>query len=271
MSRIHGEIVHHVGELVGPDVVPDLRLGRHNVGLVAALGDDIVNTRVLAHVLAHHVDAHVHQFHRVQGTAPGVGLGRGMRGESAETELDADHGHAGAEGHQRHAAGMPGEDHIVVEKIARTQHVDLANGGFLRGRAVESDGTLQLPVLDQLCQRERGAGGADAEGRVSAGVTGGRIGPRRGDGRGRLGHAGQRVEFRQDADHRLALAVARDEGGGHAGHAGFHAKAGGFQQGLQFTGRARFLQAGLGVTPDAFVGFAQPLGLAVKIGRTRRL
>src|SRR5579884_4470181 len=68
-----------VGVGVGPHVVPGLGGRRYDVGLAAAVGDDVVDAAGLLDVLAHVVGADVHQLDAVQRAAALVRAGRGVR------------------------------------------------------------------------------------------------------------------------------------------------------------------------------------------------
>ena len=63
---------------------------------------------------------------------------------------------------------------------------------------------------------------------VAAGVASVDLGARFFLGISGLRDAGERVEFADDADDRMAAAVAGNEAGGHPGHAGFDGEALGF-------------------------------------------
>ena len=56
----------------------------------AAAGDDVVNARLLRHVLAHHVDHVVHRLDPVERRAAAVGRRRRVRGHTLEAELRGD-------------------------------------------------------------------------------------------------------------------------------------------------------------------------------------
>ncbi len=183
----------------------------------------------------------------------------------AEAEADVDQRHAGSVRRQRAVPGVPGEDDVVVLEVAGAQHVDLADGRFLGRRAVEPHRAAEAAVGEQLLDGERGARRAHAEGRVATGVARRRVGARARHRARRLGNAGQRVELREDADHRPAAAVARHEGRRHAGHARLDAEALGGEQRLEFRRRARLAEAGLGQGPDPAVGGAEVVGAPVEV------
>ena len=52
------------------EVVPDRRVARHDVRLIAAVGDDVVRALLEAQVLAAEVPADVHQLDRVERALP---------------------------------------------------------------------------------------------------------------------------------------------------------------------------------------------------------
>ena len=70
-------------------VVVDLREVGHDVRRRAAVGDDVVDARLLRHVLAHHVH-HVSMASTASSAErPLLGRGGGVRGDAVEAELAA--------------------------------------------------------------------------------------------------------------------------------------------------------------------------------------
>ncbi len=130
------EVLHHVVEVVGANVVPDLGGGWNHVGLAAPVGDDIVNAGVVPDVLPHQVHAHVHQLHRIQRAATAVGRGGRVGGHASEAKLGVHNRLGGTVAGLGLVARVPGQNDVVVFEVAGPQHIDLANTGFLRGRAV---------------------------------------------------------------------------------------------------------------------------------------
>ena len=61
------------------EIVPDRRDRRHDVGLIAAIGDHVVRALLGPQVLAAEVPADVHQLHRIEGAAPAPGRPRRAR------------------------------------------------------------------------------------------------------------------------------------------------------------------------------------------------
>ena len=65
--------------------VPDRRLRRHDVRLIAAVGDDVVRALLEAEVLAPEVPAGVHQLHGVERAAAAPGRAGAVRGLARRT------------------------------------------------------------------------------------------------------------------------------------------------------------------------------------------
>src|SRR5262249_34291887 len=81
------ELVFDILVGIGADVVPDLGGGRHHVRLSAAVGNDVMNAIRLLHVLAHVIDADVHQLNAVQGAAAFLRASGRVGGQPGEREL----------------------------------------------------------------------------------------------------------------------------------------------------------------------------------------
>ena len=79
---------------------------------------------------------------------------------------------------------------------------------------------LMAPEASACLTPIAAAAAGGAEDAVTAAVPGHHLRPGLALGGGILRQAGQRIEFREDADHRPAGAVRRDKRGRHAGHAG---------------------------------------------------
>ena len=92
-----------------------------------------------------------------------------------------------------------------------------------------------------------------SESAVSATVAGCSVGRRRAEGIDFLREVRQRVVFGQDADDRLASAVARDERRGHVAQPGLHFKASGLEFLDEQRGRAALFQADFSELPNRFV------------------
>ena len=78
------------------EVVPDARVGRHDVGLIAAVGDDVVRALLQAEVLAAEIPADVHQLHRVERRASAPRRAGRVRALAFEGVFDRHHAVAGA-------------------------------------------------------------------------------------------------------------------------------------------------------------------------------
>ncbi len=180
-------------------------------------------------MLSHVVHADVHQFYGVQCTSTAKRLGRSMRGDAAELELDVDDGLGRSIAGTGCVAGMPREDDIIVTKEAITQHVDLADARFLGRRAVELYRALQLSRGNQVLQRNGRGCRAHTEHRVTAGVPCERIRSHLPLRHRCLGDARQGVVFSEQSDHRPPRTIARGKRRRHTRHAGLDFEAIGFE------------------------------------------
>ena len=82
--------VHDVVVIGLAEVIPDRGVGRHHVGLVAAVGDHVVRALRQAQMLAAEVPADVHQLHGVERALAAPGSAGGVRAFALEHVLDAD-------------------------------------------------------------------------------------------------------------------------------------------------------------------------------------
>ena len=100
VSRHHGgaggHLLHalderaHARQVAGADGVAHLGRGLHHVGRHAAgIEHGVVDAGIRGHVLAHVVDADVHQLHGVERAAAQMRRGRRVRGAALEGEVDA--------------------------------------------------------------------------------------------------------------------------------------------------------------------------------------
>ena len=60
------------------EIIPDRSRIRHDIGLVAAIGDDVMRALRQRQVLAAKIDADIHKFDAIQRTAPIPGVCGGM-------------------------------------------------------------------------------------------------------------------------------------------------------------------------------------------------
>ena len=70
------------------EVVPDAGVLRHHVGLIAAVGNDVVRSLLQAEMLAPEIPGDVHQLHRVERRAAAPRLRGGVRALAFERVLD---------------------------------------------------------------------------------------------------------------------------------------------------------------------------------------
>ena len=233
-----------------PRVVVRLREVGDDVRRRAAARDDVVDARLLRHVLAHHVHHVVHGLDRVERRPPALRRRRRVRRDAVEAELGVDDGEVRRRARVVAIAGMPRDHRVDVLEQPVANHVDLAGAALLRRRAEIAQRPRMSgrePFLDGDRRRQRSGAEQVVPAPVAWRVVLDRVTVR---GLRFLRQAGQRVELADDADHRLAGTERRDERGGHAGDAGGHLEAGGLQLLLQQRAALRLLKADFGEAPD---------------------
>ena len=137
----------------------------------AAFRDDVVDARIHAGVLAHHVDHHVHRLDPVERAAPAFGRAGSMGGDAAETELGRTVGKAGPRGRAVLAVGVPVQRDIDILEQAGAGHVDLARAAFFGRRAVQPDAPGRAGLFQPAFDRDRRRQRASAEEVVPAGMA----------------------------------------------------------------------------------------------------
>ncbi len=185
---------------------------RHDVGRRAAVGDDVMDARLLRHVLAQIIDHHVHHFDAVERGAAAVWRGGGVRRLAVEAKLGADIGEVLILRRRIRIAGMPVERDVYVFEQSRLHHVVLAAAAFFGRRAIDAQLTLGAGLFQPFLHRDCGGDRARAEQIVAAGVTGDHPWNRLAFRRRGLREPRQRIHFGENGDHRAILAsCARDE------------------------------------------------------------
>ncbi len=247
----------HAGQVAGADRVAHPGMGLHHVRRDAAgIEQRIVHAGIARHVLAHVVDADIHQFHRVERAAAELGGSCGMRGAAGEDEVGAGVGERRRHRHLPEAVRMPGDGDVGVLEGATAHHEGFCRAAFLGGTAVIAHTARHLvggqPVLHGGCGKQRGG----AEQIVAAAMTMAAALHRAmfGDS-GLLAEAGQRVIFAEEGDHGTAFAPFADHRGRNVGDVLGDAEPLMTQLGQMFGGGARFGVADLGHRPDPVAQF----------------
>src|SRR5262249_3367185 len=111
-------------------------------------------------VFAHIIGADVHQLDAVQGAAALVRADGRVGRQAGEGELGGDQCLGGAVVDFVLRTGVPVQAGVQVTKLPVQRHVDLADTGFLRGRAVDAEGALQLVLVVRPLDGEGRADGA---------------------------------------------------------------------------------------------------------------
>ncbi len=209
----------HAGQVAGADRIAHAGMGLHHVGGDAAgVEQGIMDAGVARHVLAHVVDADIHQFHRVERAAAEMRRGGGMRGAPGEDEIGARIGQRRRHHHFPEAGRVPGDGDVGVVEGARAHHEGFRRAAFLGRAAVIAHAARHLvggkPVLH--------GGGGEQRGRAEQ-IVAAAMAMAAGLDRARLRHAGllaetgQRVIFAEEGDDGTALAPFAHQGGGNAG------------------------------------------------------
>ncbi len=123
------------------DVVPDLGVCGNDVGRVATRGNHVVDAGAGLDVLAHQVDAVVHQLDGVEGAAAVPGVAGAVGRLAEELHGEAVHGPARLVAGVGLGAGMPVDGDVEIVEKTVAGHVHLAHHGLLRRRTVKADGS----------------------------------------------------------------------------------------------------------------------------------
>ena len=152
-GRAVGDLPHaldqgtHARQVARADGVAHLRRRLHHVGRDAAgIEHGVVDARVGRHVLAHVVDADVHQLHRVERAAAEMRRRRGVRGAALEGEVDARVGEAHGVVDAVDGGRMPGDGDVDVLEVAGAHHEDLGRAAFLGRAAVVAHAALDASL-----------------------------------------------------------------------------------------------------------------------------
>ena len=152
-------------------IIEDFSKVRHHVRGDSAGRDDIMDARILGHVLVHHVDHVVERLNAIEGRAPALRRASGMGGYAIEAELGRAIGERGLRGGGILVVGVPMEGNIDIVEQALADHVDLAAAPFFGGGAVQADRARRAGLLQPVADGQRGPDGARAEQVVPAGMA----------------------------------------------------------------------------------------------------
>ena len=111
----------------------------------AGVEQRVMDARVARHVLAHVVDADVHQLDRVERAAPEMRRCRGMRRAPGEGEVDPRVGERNRRRHLAEMRRMPGNGDVDVLERAVTHHERLRSAALLGGTAVVAHAARECP------------------------------------------------------------------------------------------------------------------------------
>ena len=238
--------------------VTDRSVLRNDVRGLAAVEDDVVQTAAGDNVLAQVVGAHIHQLNGVQGAAAQPGSAAGMGGNALEVELHQLIGVVGAAADRVHIGGMVGQAAVQVVEDAGAGHIALTGEVLLRRAGVEAQGTGDVLLLHRVHQRREGQHAGGAQQVVAAGVAVSAGSDRILDRlAGLLAQAGQRIEFTEDTDDRMAAAIFGDEGGLHHINRGGDLGPQALEVVLLQLGGVELAEAGFRLGPDVQSHFFQ--------------
>ena len=159
LAHARHELVQLV-ELAGADQVAHGRVRLHDVRRDSAgIGDRVVDAGGLRHVLAHVVDADVHQLDGVERAPPELRAGGGMGGAALELEQELVAGQRDRRVDRRERRRMPGDRDVDVVEQARAHQEALGGAAFLGRAAVVADTARRSgrrqPILDGRGREQR--------------------------------------------------------------------------------------------------------------------
>ena len=257
-GRALGDLIHPLLQLhrlrhpVGAHHVQHAGIGLHHVGAeAAAIGDGVVDTGLVAHVLPQELYADVHQLHRVQGAAASFRRAGGVGRHAVELILHLDAGIGGAGDHLVAIVWMPGQRGIQLPPKLLPGHKGLGGAALLAGAAVEDHRAAFARLLQPGLHAKGSSHGARAQQVVAAAMTaaaGSQRFPLRHPGF--LGKTGEGVILRQKADDRPTGAKGGRESRGNAAEAPLHPEALVFQHVTVQRGGALFLEGKLRKAPN---------------------
>jgi hypothetical protein len=232
----HGSVGHHGGGVGDsgsdsvqvadafvipfPEKVPDGGLGRHYVGLIAAMRDHIMGALLGAQMLAAKVPAGIHQLDCVESAAAFPRRAGGMRALSMEAVLGGDQARsAGSVGGGEIAGDMAAQHDVQIAEQSGQHHVGPAGQQLLGDSRINTDGSRYLVFRHHLLQHERGGDIQRLAGVVAFAMAWPTLDERGMESDTRLLRGlRQAVDIGHESDHGLARSPACDERRGHARH-----------------------------------------------------
>jgi hypothetical protein len=258
---------HRVKGVVA-EIVPDRGDARHDVGLAAAIADDIMRALRQRQMFAAKIHRHVHDFDGVERAATIPGIAGGVRRLAVEGVFDRDHPVAAGAIAGREIAGNVGEDagiHILEQPV--TDIEGLGAQKLFGNARPDHQPALQM-VLGHLVLDGDGRGDDQRHAGIVAFAVAGRAFHNRLDFwvTRNLRDTAQVVLVAAQRDQRAALAPGRGPGRGNAGDAlGDLEAVLGENAGDVFTG-LEFLEARFAIAEHRVHHDLDLLGLAVNVG-----
>ncbi len=248
-----GDKRQELGQVAGTNKVTHRRLGLYHVRCRAAcVGHGIVDACRRRHVLAHIVDADIHQFHGIKGTAAEMRRGRSVRGAAAKVEIDLVAGERYRIVHSSKGSRVPANGDVDIIEDAGADHEALGGAALFGRAAIVADTALDAICFEEVLDGGSRKHGTGAEHIVAAAMA---IAVRERlaffSQSSDLAEAGKRVELAEDGNHRPIFASFAHDGCRQAGDAALDAKTFGFELPRMLFGRAIFLIVRFRHIPDA--------------------
>ena len=202
-------------------------------------------------MLPQELNADVHQFHRIQGGTPHMGIVGCMGGNAGEGIFHLHTGSAGTDLDFIGVTGMPGQSSVQIPEHTVPCHKGLACAALLAGAAIKNDRPVEQPRLDGLFHCQRRTEGCRTQQVVTAALTvatGIQALPL--CAAGALIQTGQGIKLTQNADSGLSRTKGAGKGGGNAAQLSLHLEALLLQQVAVVGGGLVFFHGQLRKIPD---------------------
>ena len=197
----------------------------HVRGVAACIGDGVVDSCLLRHMLAQKLYADVHQLYGIQRRASKLRTAGGVGSDAGELVFGLDAGVAGAGGDLVDIVRVPGQSSVQLLPDAVARHKGFGSAALFAGAAIKDDGAA-VSVLQIFFDGKSSCQRACTQHIVTAAVTAAAADQLFAlDSACLLGQTGQRIILSQDADDRFAAAIAGFESGFDAGNRCFYGKA----------------------------------------------
>ena len=246
-----------------PHQIQDFRFRLHHVRRNAPrIGHGVMNAGLLNHMLPQIIDAHVHQFHRIERTAAQMRRRPGVRTLAVEFESDLIVRQRAHRKNRVVSHRMPGQRNIRAGEGAFPRHERFSRPALFARTAIVPDGSRDFCFRQIFLDGHRRRQCADPQQIMAAAVT-----IPASSERHRLGNAaflrqsGQCVVFPQNRHHRSAAAIAGHKSRSQTADSLFHGKTRLREHIAEQVRRPGFLEPHFGVFPDGVAGPCEPFAL----------